>query len=139
MKYLSVGEKDTIELGKKFAKTLSGGDTVLLVGELGAGKTHFCKGIAKGLGIKENVPSPTFTLHNVYYGKLTLNHFDFYRLSREEGESLGFEEVIGGKSCVSVIEWPFNCPRLLPSSYIKVEFTFLSGDAAKREINIEKI
>lgn len=137
MKYISNGEKDTLKLGSKFAKTLRGGETVALVGDLGAGKTHFCKGIAKGLGIKETVTSPTFTLHNIYRGKLTLNHFDFYRLGEEDGDSLGFEEIIGDKSGVAVIEWPFNCPKLIPPSYIKVTIQSLGGNS--RQIEIENI
>lgn len=137
MKYLSNGEKDTLKLGREFAKTLCGGETIALVGDLGAGKTHFCKGIAKGLNIKEPVTSPTFTLHNIYHGKLTLNHFDFYRLGETEGDSLGFEEIIGDKSGVAVIEWPFNCQKLIPPSYVKVTIVSLGGDI--RQIEIENI
>ncbi len=110
---------------------------MVLLGDLGAGKTHFCKGIAKGLGIKENVTSPTFTLHNVYYGKLILNHFDFYRLGEEEGESLGFEEIIGNEKGVSVIEWAFNCPKLLPKNYTTVTLTPSGED--ERQIEIKKV
>ena len=89
----STSERQTEKLGRRLAKTFSGGETVLLVGELGAGKTRFAKGIARGLGVKETVTSPTFALHNRYRGKkLFLNHFDFYRLSDgDEARAAGLD------------------------------------------------
>ena len=91
----STSERQTEKLGRRLAKTFSGGETVLLVGELGAGKTRFAKGIARGLGVKETVTSPTFALHNRYRGKkLFLNHFDFYRLSDgDEARAAGLTTV----------------------------------------------
>ena len=79
MKYVSESESDTYKIAADFAATLSGGEIVLLSGELGAGKTAFVKGLAAALGIDDEVTSPTFTLMNVYYGSLTLYHFDVYR------------------------------------------------------------
>ena len=98
----STSERQTEKLGRRLAKTFSGGETVLLVGELGAGKTRFAKGIARGLGVKETVTSPTFALHNRYRGKkLFLNHFDFYRLSDgDEARAAGLDEYFGDKEGV---------------------------------------
>lgn len=76
--FYSKNERQTEKIGRRLARTLDGGQTVLLEGELGAGKTRFAKGIAFGLGVKDIVTSPTFALHNRYRGKkLFLNHFDF--------------------------------------------------------------
>ena len=84
---------ETENIAERFAQTLTGGEAVLLVGEMGAGKTHFVKGLAKGLNIDDVITSPTFTLHNIYYGRLTLNHFDFYRVEDPaEAEMLGLDE-----------------------------------------------
>ena len=83
--YLSHSVEETKQIAKDLATTLKGGETLLLDGDLGAGKTHFAKGLAEGLGIDELVTSPTFTLHNIYEGgRLTLNHFDFYRVDNPE-------------------------------------------------------
>ena len=80
MKYISNSVEQTMDIAMQFAATLNGGETVLLSGDLGAGKTHFAEGVARQFGIDEVVTSPTFTLHNCYQGRLALNHFDFYRI-----------------------------------------------------------
>jgi len=99
-------EKETFALAAKIADTLSGGEVLLLNGELGAGKTTFTKGLAKALGVKEEVSSPTFTILNVYEsGRLKLNHLDMYRIENpDELAELGIEESIG-EDGVTVIEW----------------------------------
>ncbi len=101
-----VGLEETATLAKEFADTLTGGEIILLNGELGAGKTTFTKGIAKALGIEAEVTSPTFTIMNVYEdGRLKLNHLDMYRMqSADELEELGIDECFDGES-VCVIEW----------------------------------
>jgi len=91
--------------GKKFGGTLIGGEVVLLSGSLGSGKTSFTKGIALGLGINENVTSPSFPIMNEYIGKIRLYHFDFYRIDDElEIEDL-LEDYIYKIEGVTVIEW----------------------------------
>lgn len=100
-------------IGERIAEGFRGGEVILLSGDLGAGKTVLAKGIAKGLGIAEEVTSPTFAIHNVYQGRLTLNHFDFYRLeSEEEAMLLGLEEIIGAEDSVAVCEWWKNVSGL---------------------------
>lgn len=97
---------ETYALAKKVADTLDGGEVLLLDGDLGAGKTTFTKGLAKALGVKEEVTSPTFTILNVYEdGRLKLNHLDMYRVeSSDELAELGIEECID-EDAVTVIEW----------------------------------
>jgi tRNA threonylcarbamoyladenosine biosynthesis protein TsaE len=103
--YESLSADETFDLGEKLGETLKNGDIVALYGELGAGKTVFAKGIASGLGVNEEITSPTFTLLKEYEGRLRLCHFDLYRIEDEEAlENIGFYEYLGGES-VCVIEW----------------------------------
>lgn len=106
MKYHSHSVEDTYKFAKTVADTLSSGDILLLNGELGAGKTTFTKGLAKALGVKDTVTSPTFTIMSSYEGgRVTLYHFDMYRItSGDELYELGFDDYIFGDG-VSVIEW----------------------------------
>jgi len=132
---ISKSVAETIKIGENFANTLNGGEVILLRGDLGAGKTHFVKGVAKALGITKTVTSPTFTLHNIYKGeKLTLNHFDFYRITEEEAEALGLEEYFGKSDAVCFIEWSENISGLLPKQNIVVNIA-VTGEKT-REIEI---
>lgn len=106
-------EAETIALGAFLGPLLTDGSVLALRGDLGAGKTHFVQGIAKGMGIDDVVVSPTFTLLNYYENKIPLQHFDFYRLEEEyELDDLGFEDYID--SGVTVIEWSEKFPDRLP-------------------------
>ena len=120
--YESDSEEETFELAKKVANTLKGGETVLLSGDLGAGKTTFAKGLAAALGVEEEVTSPTFTVMNVYEdGRLPLYHLDMYRIEDEsETEELGFEETIP-QNAVKVVEW--NKLQNLTGRVIDVKIT----------------
>lgn len=117
-------EEQTIAVGQKIAGVLQKGDIMILRGDLGAGKTHFVKGIAKGLGSKDLVTSPTFTLQNQYEGgRLEVNHFDMYRLSSvEEALELGFQEYFDPKvmNGVSIVEWPEQVEGLIKPPYYEV-------------------
>ncbi len=110
----------------------------MLNGDLGAGKTHFVKGVATGLGIDDVITSPTFALHNQYEsGRLVLNHFDFYRImDPAEAEILGLNEFFGEKQSVCCIEWSENIAELLPSNCIIV--TIEKIDDNTRQITIQK-
>lgn len=105
--FYSKSVADTQSLAKELAKTLTGGETIVLDGDLGAGKTTFTKGLAKGLGIDENdVNSPTFTLMKEYNGRLKLYHYDMYRIENaKETTELGLEENLNDINGVCVIEW----------------------------------
>ena len=108
----SHSEMQTEALAAMLAEQLKAGDVLLLEGDLGAGKTAFVRGLARGLGADETeVSSPTFALLQQYEGRLPLYHFDLYRLSDMEAAELGFEEYFFG-SGVCAVEWP-DCAREL--------------------------
>lgn len=115
---------ETTKLGIKLGRLLKTGDIVCLTGDLGTGKTHITKGIAKGLGITDNITSPTFTIVNEYEGKeLKLNHFDVYRVSDpDEIYAIGFDDYIFSDA-VSIIEWANYIEEILPKDllHIKIE------------------
>lgn len=105
MKFLSHSAEETFAFAKRVADKLKGGEIILLNGDLGAGKTTFTKGLARALGVKETVTSPTFTYVKEYDGRLTLYHFDMYRVSdADEVYELGLEEYFY-KGGVVVVEW----------------------------------
>jgi tRNA threonylcarbamoyladenosine biosynthesis protein TsaE len=98
-------EEETSTAGERFAAALHAGDVVLLHGDLGAGKTAFVRGVARGIGAAaDDVSSPTFTIIQEYRGRLTLHHVDLYRLSPVEVEELGLDELFEGGGVVA-IEW----------------------------------
>ena len=105
MEFKSKSYIKTVEYGKKFGKSLKGGEVILLSGELGSGKTSFTKGIAMGLDIEESVTSPSFAIMNIYQGKICLYHFDFYRIEDDSEMENLLEDYIYRKEGVSVIEW----------------------------------
>lgn len=120
----AVTREDTQALGKRLAATLRAGDVVLLSGRMGAGKSEFARGVARGLGIASAVPSPSFTILNVYdEGRLPLYHFDWYRIGDEsELTDMGLDEYIGGDG-VCLIEWHERAEDLLPETALEVLLT----------------
>ena len=134
MTFHSRSEKETYDIAFGLAKKINKGDILLLEGELGAGKSVFARGLAKGLGVDEAMPSPTFTIVNEYQGNLTVYHFDFYRINDPfELYEIGFEEYLysGG---VSIIEWPSKAGNMLPGRAVKVEIKIKNSE---REITIQ--
>ena len=126
--------EETLALAAKFAKFLKRGDTVCLFGDLGSGKTAFVKGMAKGLKIApEHVHSPTFTLMNIYEGKVPLYHFDLYRITAVDLFGLGYEEFFYGKG-ITAVEWSERLEGLLPEEHWHVTLKHAGED--KREITI---
>ncbi len=115
----SAGE--TIEVGKIIGSRLHGGDIIAFKGGLGAGKTTITHGIALGMGLKDDVSSPTFAIVNEYIGaKLSLCHFDMYRISADELESIGFYDYLTDDRVIA-IEWSENIADELPKDIITVE------------------
>lgn len=127
--YLSEKPEDTLKFGEQYAKTLKGGDVVLLGGEMGAGKTVFAKGVARGLGITDEILSPTYAYMNDYYGRLY--HFDCYRLScGGQAEALGLCDYFYADG-VCLIEWAENIRDVLPEKVKKVTIEKLSGEGRR--------
>lgn len=116
--------EETRQAGVRLAEELQAGDVILLEGPLGAGKSELARGVALGLGVRETVTSPSFTILNVYTsGRLPLYHFDWYRLeSAEELYELGMEEYLGGDG-VALVEWPGKCPEALPADFAMIDIT----------------
>ncbi|MGQ9615258.1 MAG: tRNA (adenosine(37)-N6)-threonylcarbamoyltransferase complex ATPase subunit type 1 TsaE [Spirochaetota bacterium] len=120
MEFISNSYDDTLSFGREIGSSLKGGEVILLIGELGCGKTVLTKGIAEGIGIEEIITSPSFTILNIYDGPLCLYHFDFYRIDdKGEMEDL-LEDYLYLKDGVVVIEWGEKVIELL-DSYILVE------------------
>lgn len=121
--FISESAEDTLKFGERYAKTLNSGDVVILIGDMGAGKTVFVKGVARGLGIGDEILSPTYAYMNDYYGKLY--HFDCYRLSSGgQAEALGLTDYFYADG-VCLIEWGENISSVLPDKLkrVKIEKT----------------
>jgi len=128
--FYSKSVSDTEELGRIIGEVSEGGETLLLQGELGAGKTILVKGIAKGLGISVPVVSPTFIIIRSYNGRLTLNHIDLYRLNSIEG--LGIEEYLDDDSSITVVEWGERLVNWIDlKEYLLVKIDILDEDSRR--------
>jgi len=122
---------ETRAVAAALAAHLEAGDVVVLIGDLGAGKTTFAQGIARGLGVTGPVTSPTFTLVQQYQGRLPIAHVDVYRLDRiQELHDLGFEELVDGPG-VTVIEWGDAVRQLLPPDRVVVRIAPAADDDAR--------
>lgn len=125
------------DFAAKLAPHLQAGDVLLLQGDLGAGKTSFTKGLAKGLGITDYVKSPTFTIIREYQqGRLPLYHMDIYRLEDGGAEDLGLEEYFEGDG-VSVVEWPQFLGISRPDEFLQIDFTKDPMDDNKRTLTFK--
>ncbi|MGZ3494311.1 MAG: tRNA (adenosine(37)-N6)-threonylcarbamoyltransferase complex ATPase subunit type 1 TsaE [Thermodesulfobacteriota bacterium] len=122
----SKSTSQTIRLGKSIGSRLRAGDVVALSGELGAGKTHFIKGLATGAGVGKStyVSSPSFTLINEYPGEVPFYHIDLFRLeNQKEAEGLGLEDYFQGRG-ITAIEWADKIPRLLPKEMLSIHIVY---------------
>ena len=123
IKVYSNSIEETHALGKRIGELCDEGTLILLDGDLGAGKTTLTQGIAKGLGVKRNVTSPTFTIQKIYRGNMPLYHIDAYRLEGMN-QDLGFEEYMDGDG-VTVIEWAGFIQDLIPEEYLEIKISLL--------------
>ena len=133
--FFSHSEQDTEELGARLAKRLPGGAVVAMYGDLGAGKTAFVRGMARGMGLDCRVSSPTFTIVNEYLGERDLIHFDMYRLSgADELFDIGWEDYLG-RGAVCAVEWSENVEDAFFGDEVRVTIEKLSDK--ERKITIE--
>lgn len=150
--FYSSSKEKTRTLGKILCKRLLPGDIIFLLGDLGAGKSEFVRGIAEGLNIKDPIPSPSFTILNVYYnGAIPLNHFDWYRIvSDEELFEIGTDDFLFSDS-ISCVEWPsmseyyFNTLKALKiniincGDYSDSRQITIDDSSFTRNLNLEEI
>lgn len=134
--------EETRQVGFDFSKQLKSGDVVLLYGDLGAGKTTFVQAVAKGLGIKDRILSPTFVLirnHKVSFGNITnLNHIDLYRIEKPTDiKNLGIDEIVNEANSVSLIEWADRLSSFKSKHGYAVRMRYIREN--KREIEILEI
>lgn len=121
MDFIVDNVEKTVDIGLQIGKLASSGDIICLIGDLGTGKTHITKGIAKGLQIYDHITSPTFNIVNEYNGRLNLYHFDVYRVNDpDEIDAIGFDEYIFGDG-VSIIEWANYIEELIPKEYLQIK------------------
>ena len=112
-------------IGKKIGMSLHGGEVIELIGDVGAGKTTLTKGIALGLGVADNIQSPSFTISRVYQARdnLKLNHYDFYRLSDAGLMADELSESIGDDNTITIIEWGGVVENILPKDRIAIKIS----------------
>ncbi len=133
-KYISHSTKETEKIAEQFAKTLKGGDVIAFTGNLGAGKTAFVRGLAKGLEVKGEVCSPTFAIVHEYIGKINLIHFDMYRISGEDDlYTTGFFDYLE-QDVITAIEWSENISGFLPENTVYVDIACDENDKQTRYI-----
>lgn len=137
MKIITNSYEETERAAAELAKTLKGGEVIAMYGDLGAGKTAFVRGLARGLGIEGHITSPTFTIMNAYSGRLPLYHFDVYRIADpDEMYEIGYEDYIESDG-VCVIEWAELIADILPEEHIRID---INKDSTKgddyREITV---
>ncbi len=133
--YITKNEKETEAVGAEFAKNLPGGTVIAMYGDLGAGKTAFVRGMAKGMGLTCRVTSPTFTIVNEYLGERELIHFDMYRLqSADELFDIGWEDYLS-RGAICAVEWSENVRDAFTGDEITLNIEKLDDNT--RKITIE--
>ena len=137
MQYITHSPEETRALGRTLAQALQGGAVVAFTGDLGAGKTAFVRGLARGLGIDERVTSPTFTIVNEYDGPTPLFHFDMYRLgSEDELFDIGWEDYLA-RPGICPVEWSEQIAGALPPEAVRVTIRRHPTEANWRDITVE--
>ncbi|MFZ2125326.1 MAG: tRNA (adenosine(37)-N6)-threonylcarbamoyltransferase complex ATPase subunit type 1 TsaE [Candidatus Saccharimonadales bacterium] len=129
-------EKKMRSFGQALGMSLNGGEIIELVGDIGAGKTTLVKGIAVGLGIVDNVQSPSFTINRVYSGRdeIILSHYDFYRLNDAGIMADELTEVISAPQTITVIEWAEAVQNVLPADRLTIEIIATSDDSRRLSV-----
>ena len=137
--FLSKSSSDTLEFGKNFAKDLKKGDVIVLIGDLGSGKTKFTEGILSYFGLENEISSPTFTIVNEYNStNIDIFHFDVYRLNNSlDFYNIGGEEYFNKGICI--IEWGEIIEDALPDRYTKITFERDLENENYRKLIVEEI
>jgi len=135
LRFISNSPADTLAIARALGEVVLPGDVVALTGDLGAGKTLFCKGVGEALGIPpDRIVSPTFVIVTEHEGRVPLLHVDAYRLeTARDAEEIGIRDLLSGDG-VCLVEWAEKIAELLPTDCIQVTFT-ISGDD-RREISV---
>jgi len=134
---VSTSFADTERLGQLLGQPLQAPATVELKADLGGGKTTFVRGLARGLGSKDTVASPTFTLSKIYKAKnLEIHHFDFYRLNNAGIVADQLAESLQDGKVITVVEWSDIVQNVLPEDRLSIEFKMTANDSQQREITI---
>ena len=137
MEYISHSVSETEAIGEALGRTLSPGSVLAYRGDLGMGKTAFTRGLARGLGCRGRVTSPTFTIVNEYEGPMPLFHFDLYRLGDEEElYDIGWEDYLSREG-VCAVEWSESFPAALPEGTVTVTICRCQESEDWRRITIE--
>jgi tRNA threonylcarbamoyladenosine biosynthesis protein TsaE len=131
--FRSESANDTMQFAKNMATKLKGGEVIELIGDVGAGKTTFVIGLAEGLGSKDHVSSPTFTICNTYQGRLTIQHADFYRLHDDKLIQKELDELIAADTVV-VLEWSENLTNPLKDT---IQIIVTPGDGDERNFEVK--
>ena len=137
MEYISNSAQETEALGERLAARLRPGDVIAYTGDLGAGKTAFTRGLARGLDCRDRVTSPTFTIVNEYQGRIPLFHFDMYRLNGSEDLfDIGWEDYLS-RGGVCAVEWSEQVADALPEGTVYVTLTRHPEHDGWRSITVE--
>jgi tRNA threonylcarbamoyladenosine biosynthesis protein TsaE len=133
----TANQAETEKFAEHFGGQLRGGEVIVLVGDVGAGKTTFMRGLARGAGSKDRVSSPTFTVSNIYSSpKINLYHYDFYRLDDFQIIKGELEEVISMPNNSVILEWAEEVESTLPEDHIKINIVTTSQDGRNFKIFI---
>lgn len=137
MEIITKSSQQTQNLGEKIGFDLKPGTVIALSGDLGSGKTTFLKGLARGLGIKKRIVSPTFVFVKQYFaGKVNFYHADLYRIENlKDTQGLGLKELFEDPDGVTAVEWAEKFPEIFPKETIKMNFTYLNDQERKIVIN----
>lgn len=138
-RYITRSARQTAALGEKLAAHLTGGEVIAFTGELGAGKTTFCRGIAAGLGSRDEVQSPTYAIVNYYRGRIPFAHFDAWRIEGPEDlEAAGYYDYHESGAVIAV-EWSERVAEWLEGPLIRVDIVPLSEEERQIDISGEKV
>lgn len=130
--------EETFELGKNFGQSLNGGEVIEFVGDLGAGKTSFMRGLAEGIESEDNVSSPTFTISNQYSGRdgLSIYHYDFYRLQDPGLIAEDLSEAIQDPKAIVCVEWAESVRGVLPENRMTIQITTLDENSREFKFSL---